>query len=514
MKRSTRTIAFVLMLVVAFSLSACAAPAASPAPAASAATPAPGAAPAAPTAAPAAPPAANNPVITITSMYFSAETPDNKDFNDALKAITGYETKINWIPSTAFDDKLNTMLASDTMDMITTVSNIKSSAMLGAIADGVFVPVNDYVKQYQNLSKMGDARYKNVTINGNIVGIPRGRDIVRQGVIYRQDWAESIGMTGQPKTLDDLIKMMKEFKATKGAAYGVTAGGQGGYPEGFSYLANYLGSPNEWGMDSKGQFNAMWLTDEFLQSLDYWAGWYKEGLVNKNFVEINAEDGKKLINTEETGLIFVYCDDIANRFADLYIKNPAAKLWYAFEINGRTFGTAGFNGALVINKKATKDEAGVKHALNFIDKLGDPAWQTAIRVGLKDKHFTLVDGVANQTPEQNTAYSATGAQYGQVNCYHGVVNPDVKLNLIPAIMAQNEERLKYVDTTSMNMATPMLSETAAKIGKTDLDPIRLDAINKYVMGVITKAEFEKAKTDWLAAGGQKVIDEYKAQLPK
>ncbi|MDR1373413.1 MAG: extracellular solute-binding protein, partial [Treponema sp.] len=109
--------------------------------------------------------------------------------NAKLQELTGYRVDINWIPTTAYSDKLNTMLASDALTHMVIPNDLKATSYINAVDDGLFWALNDYIKDYPNLVRVGDARYNNVKRNGNIMGIPRGRDLVRQGVIYRQDWA-------------------------------------------------------------------------------------------------------------------------------------------------------------------------------------------------------------------------------------------------------------------------------------------------------------------------------------
>jgi putative aldouronate transport system substrate-binding protein len=456
-----------------------------------------------------------NPVLTLTTMYFSAEVPETPAVTAKMQEITGYKVDINWIPTTAYLDKLNTMLASDSLTHMVVPSGLKDTSYLNAVDDGLFWALNDYIKDYPNLVKIGDARYNNVKRNGNIMGVPRGRDLVRQGVIYRQDWAEALGLSGQPKTFADIDKLVRGFAARPETRYGIVAGCAGtnpGIPEGVDYLGVYFGAPLSWGYNKQGQFTSAWLTDEYTRAVEQWRTWYADGLVNRNFIEITAEDAKKILNTEEAGFVFIYTDDIANRFSDLYIKNPNARLWYALQIDGISFGTAGFNTAIAVSKSAAKDEALLRHCLSFINGLGSPEWQNVIGIGLEGEHYTMVDGFATQNDQQNAKFSATASQYGQVNCFGGVVLRSVPVKRIPAVEAIEVERLKYVDTCVMDPTIPFVSPTAVRIGVSDLDPIRCDAINKYIMGTIDKAAYQAAQRRWLEAGGTQVTKEFEDQV--
>jgi hypothetical protein len=91
------------------------------------------------------------------------------------------------------------------------------------------------------------------------------------------------------------------------------------------------------------------------------------------------------------------------------------------------------------------------------------------------------------------------------------MNP-IPFKRIPAIEAMSDERLKYVDECVMDPTIPFVSPTAVRIGVSDLDPIRCDAINKYIMGIIDKAEYQAAQRRWLEAGGAQMTREFEDQV--
>jgi putative aldouronate transport system substrate-binding protein len=456
--------------------------------------------------------AGGKPVITVTCIYYSAETPDNAVFNEELERITGYKVQINWFPFSGYEEKTNTMLASDTLTQVMVALNTKTTPYLNAVDDGIFWDLTDYLKDYPNLVKLGDARYNNVKRNGRVWAIPRSRNLVRQGLIYRQDWAEELGFRDQPKTLADVERMVRGFAARSGTNFGFVEACQGAqYPDGINYAAVWLGGFFNYGFDRRGEFTASWLTNEFQQSLDLFKTWYNEGIMNKNFVEVNRNDRYRPVNLEQAGLVFAYTDDISNRFADLEVKNPNARLWYAMEINGRSFGTSGFNGAFVVSKSAAKTETDLRHCLSFIDALGQPEWQKMVDSGIEGEHYTMVDGYATRNSEQNNRFSATGGGYGHLNAFGSIIPNPLPTRNIPAIEAMNVERIKYESSCAMDPTIPFTSETQVKLSA-ELDPIKNDAINKYLMGVIDLAAYRAEQQKWLNAGGAQVIKEFGDQV--
>jgi putative aldouronate transport system substrate-binding protein len=448
-------------------------------------------------------------------MYFTAEVPTHPGIEKRMEELTGYKVEINWIPSTAYNDKFNTMLASNTLTDIVVANDLKSSSYVSSVDDGLFWAIDPYIKDYPHLVDIGEARYINTRRNGKIYAIPRGRHLVRSGINYREDWAEDAGIKGQPSTLEDIEKMVRTFAAKPGAKYGLILGCAGNTPEvpgGLNYYSIYRGAPLNYGYDKSGKLLHAWLTDEYTQAVEQFREWYSAGLINRNFVEITHEESLKFINTEEAGFVFITTDDIQSRFADLYKKNPDARMWYAMQINNHTIGSAGFNSAFAFSKSNVKDETLLRHCLQFINNLAAPEWQVIINLGLEGEMYTMVDGYATQSNIQNERFSATANAYAQINCYTGVYPVPVQMKRIPALEAMEVERLNYINTCTMDPTTPYVSNTLAKIGVSELDPIRCDAINKYIMGIIDKAAYQAAQQLWLDSGGATVLKEFDDQI--
>ena len=460
--------------------------------------------------------ASGNPVLTATSLYFSAEVAENAAYSARIEEITGYRLDVNWVPSTAYVDILNTMLASNSMRNITVVENIKSTSFLNALDDNLFWFLDDYLRDYPNLGLIGEVRFNNAKRNGRTFGIPRSRHLVRQGIVYRQDWAEALGIRGQPTTLADVDRMVRGFAARNETRYGLVMGSAAvnpAIPEAVDYLAIFMGAPLNWGFNRQGQFTHAWLTDEYMQAVEQLRTWYAEGLINRNFVEINSEDAKRILNTEEAGFIFIYCDDIGNRFNDLFVRNPSARLWYAYQLNGRTFATQGFNGVLAISRNA--NESILRHSLSFINNTGTVEFENFLASGLEGVHHTVVDGFLTINQEQGARRNLL-PPYNQFRPFEGVILPTIRARdtspTAEANLALQQERLQYVNSAVTDPTIPYVSPTQTRIGVSDLDPIRCDAINRYIMGVIDRTAYQAAQQRWLAAGGTQVTREFEEQI--
>jgi putative aldouronate transport system substrate-binding protein len=308
--------------------------------------------------------------------------------------------------------------------------------------------------------------------------------------------------------------MINNFFARPETDFGLIMGCAGvnpTVPESVDELAVFLGAPQNWGFNKNGELVHAWLTDEYFKSVEKHRQWYAEGIINRNFLEITFEDAKKYLNTEQAGFLFGTPNDIRSRFSDLTLKNPKARLWYSLQHDDITIGTMGFLGGISMAKIEVKDEVLLRHCLSMINAMGEPEYQALRELGIEGEHFTMVDGVATMSEEQNKKFAATANQIMQFNVFQSVILNPIPVNIIPVIQALNQENPTYADTCVRDPTVPYISETQTFIGITELDPIRVDAINKYIMGTINKNQYEAAQRRWLEVGGAKVTKEFADQ---
>jgi len=462
-------------------------------------------------------PPASSTTVTLIAPYYSTDVPTTDAIQKVMAGYTGYNFSIDWVPSDAYGDKIAALLASDSLPMITVIPDLKSLPYITAVQNGQFWNLDDYFSKYcPNLQILGDVRLKNGKYDGNLYAIPRARELVRQGIIYRKDWATQLGIP-EPKTIDDIDKLARGMATLPGVKYGAVGVD---FATGPMYmvqeLAIYEGAPNNYGLDSNGNFTFGWLTPEYTKAVDLVRSWYADGLVNKDFMEsIKAE---KYMNTEEAGLIFAYADNIYGRYGDLATKNPNAQLWFQLNINNRAIATAGYNGGLVFSKTAVKDEKTLIDCLTFENSLATELSESFIYSGIPGTDYTVgADGVWTQTSDQADHMDNTVGQYAQIRCVETLLQ-GIYQKWAPTTDPYDAE-FKAQRKVAMalpaggvvaDMSSPFISDTLTKSGA-DLLPIMMDAINKYITGDITLDQYKAAQQQWLDTGGQKVIDEYKAQ---
>ena len=140
----------------------------------------------------------------IPTFYGTEFANDNSD-----KVIQAYEdytnTTVEWRleANDTYKDKFGlTLMDKDNMPMILTASGALDANIVDAAKKGAFWDLSSYLQDsesYPNLSQANENVLKGLTVDGQIIGIPRTRAIGRYGLAYRTDWAEAWASPSLPR---------------------------------------------------------------------------------------------------------------------------------------------------------------------------------------------------------------------------------------------------------------------------------------------------------------------------
>jgi putative aldouronate transport system substrate-binding protein len=448
--------------------------------------------------------------LSIMNIYYVAEAP--KTENDVKKKIEEYtntKLSINWVPSAAYTDKINAVLASGDLPKVTLIDNNKAPSIVNALESGLFWEVGPYLKDYPNLSKMNPAVLNNISINGKIYGIYRYRPFLRNGIIYRKDWLDNLGMK-EPKTTDDFYAMLKAFttddpdKDGKNNTFGMTV------PKSvdvFDTLMVYFGGPSGWEIKD-GKLIPGFMTKEYMDTLKFMKKLYDEKLINQDFAILPST--YEHINSNKAGVSIGGMDGAYNgTYADLMKSNPKAQL----DIIGRLTGpkgdkhvaSTGYNSTYMFPKSSVKSEAELKQILTYFDKMLDPKMQDLWAWGIEGKHYKMENGKPVRTNQQLYADELNSNGFGQLRLDDG---SQVMQGEDPPVVKKFKQIAKDdIPIAVTNPTIPLISKTMSEKGN-ELDKIINDARVKFIMGAMDEAGFLKEVDNWNKTGGEKVIAEF------
>jgi putative aldouronate transport system substrate-binding protein len=419
-------------------------------------------------------------------------------------------------------EKLALTLASGDIPSILVTG--KSPEFMNAVENDAFWDISDYVYNYQNLSQMSETVYMNAAINGRLYGVPRSRDLGRNGFGYRLDWLNNLGLK-EPETIEELYDMLVGFTYDdpdgngKDDTYGL---GVTSYTGTWDIMQVWFGAPNGWGIDENGDLIPAHLTKEYDNALAWFRKIYSEGLVNPDFNEVAGGDWDTvLLRSGVAGATA----DVVDRFRrnQEYFEGegiPAEHMIIGCVDAGfgkKTLPTAGYSDLIAISKQKVKTEEEMKIALQFLDALSDAEMLALIEFGYENESYYIDDngyGVL-YTEEEKTAmnFPIYDFKKGLNQLLSYWISPEEEAKRIIKEPPSSEIRLMEAAVKKENekYAVPnygasYTSETYTQLAGT-LDPILNDARIAYIMGEIDGVGLQEAKEQWLRNGGQTVIDE-------
>lgn len=442
-------------------------------------------------------------------------------FQKDIQDYTNTEIEWIWYELDMYTEKQTLLFASGDLPSIMVSS--KKAEFINAVKNDAFWNVTDYVKDYENLSQITEAVFLNASINGELWGVPRSRTLGRNGVGYRLDWLNNLGLK-EPETLDEFYDMLVAFTNNDPDGNGVndTYGMAVSMYEGpWDAMQLWFGAPNKWGIDENGNLIPDFLTEEYDTALKWFRKIYSEGLVNPDFATYPAADWDVMLRGGQAGAAV----DVLDRFRrnqDYFTREgiPAETMLTGAIDAGqglRCMPTAGYADLLVISKSKVKTEEDMKRALQFLDDLGDSDLLKIMEFGYEGiSYYMDEDGFpVYYTNEEKEALGVPAYDfrkgYNQLLSYWQSPEEAAKRFKVAPYTEEIrllEEKL-YTENEQYcipNYGASYISDTYVAVGA-ELDTIIRDARLNYIQGLIDDVGLQEAKEQWKRSGGEDVIKE-------
>jgi putative aldouronate transport system substrate-binding protein len=362
----------------------------------------------------------------------------------------------------------------------------------------------------------------NSSVEGKVYGIYRGRALGRNGINYRKDWLEKVGLQ-PPKTVDDFYNMLKAFKEKdpdgdgKNDTYGmVLVKWTGQWASGFDTIKLWFGAPNKWGIED-GKLVPEHQTPEYLEALKFMKKLYDEKLINQDFAVFDSAKWNDPIVNNQAGVI-VDVTDTAARLDDKIHKalaqegkdDPDAQ--YVDNMIGVTgddgtlhaLPTSGFAGVLAIPKSSVKTEDEMKRVLQFLDQMDSAELETLAGFGIEGKHYTVEDGFA--VPSKDTALLESEVEGLNQMLPYIPEDKGLKVKQTPLRLQTAKIQKEAEQYIVSNPAEPFISTVYTQKGQ-QLDDIINDARIKFIVGQIDEAGLQSAFETWKKSGGDDLVKE-------
>jgi len=462
------------------------------------------------------PAAAEKPfVITMMNLSVLAEPPKENDPVIAeVEKLTNTDLQIQWVPNGTYDEKFNATIASGQMPMVilTSVTPFNSN-LKGAMRDGYFWELGPYLKEFPNLEKaLNPQVLKNTAVGGKTYGLNRARSLVGDGMIYRTDWLNNLGLK-PPTTLDEMYEVIKAFATQDPDGNGQhdTIGlAEEKSVRGFKFILAAAGGGNVWEV-KEGKIVPAHESQAYIDAMNWYKRLYDEKLINQDFAITertqNIDNGNKGLFGFRLG-----DNDFIARHSELFKLNPNAELDTSSILNGangqKLLMDNGLSGSFLIPKETVKTEAELKRILQYFDTLSTPEGQNIFEWGIEGVHYTVKDGKAERTPEQSAKYAAEVIHLQQaMQVADGSLAMEGTLDKYTAKFKKaKKEAAAIPDVFVVNPAAGYNSPTYDE-KRTSLEKLINDARVKYIMGEIDEAGWKAVLENWHRSGGDQVLEE-------
>jgi putative aldouronate transport system substrate-binding protein len=455
--------------------------------------------------------AANISSLSLVVSQIGEIPPKNNEIEKAIEAYTNTDLQIQWIPFSAYDEKVKVMIASGELPKLIKLSY--TPTIIATLKAGQFWEIGPYLKDYKHLSEQNKQYYDNIAVGGKIYGVPLFRVLGRASIQYRKDWFDSLGLK-PPKTLDDWYEVIKALtlgdpdKNGKNDTYGIIL--EKRYNQDVSSTLTRFsvshGGPNKWKVEN-GRFTPEFMMESFYETMKLFRRLYEEKLMNQDFAIVDGTETNKIYELGRAGIQVV--GGSAQSWQDKLVKTVPSAVVEVTPLEGpggiRLPGEPGNVGFLAIPKDTVKTEAEMRGILAFLDKLLEPAVQTVLNRGIQDRHW--IDN-GDYAEVLNRELDLKEVKPYRDSLPYIDSNPALKPIRQPDLYRKNQQIIKENELYIVpNPALTLESETYAERGK-ELEVMITDAQTKFIMGKLDETGWKAEIDKWRKAGGDRMIREY------
>lgn len=386
-----------------------------------------------------------------------------KQVNEKL----GLTLNVTAVPDADYNTKINMFIASGEMpDVFGGYVNSNKT-----LFDSAATLTEDEIKQYcpniyqSFVSRAGSQKNHILDLwskDGKLKGFSNGNlnNSLPYGVAIRSDVLAELGVS-MPKTISDWDVLLKKYKEKYPNKYPITVQNGGESQAMYYFLSAYGVRRDEWiYKDNTLQYAPFMqgMRDALVQLNK----WYKAGYINPEYYTM-YQNSTAPINEFVNGnaIFYQYYNtslqmqppyDEGSIGAKLMANYPNAKLdWAPFPTLGDgskpiLANASMFSGVTFFGKHLEKDRDKLHAIMSAWDKIfSDPELMTLVRYGIKDKHYSLVNGAIVTKQEYSTNDAKAKEGFGWP--FNAQFDPTDEVNkvILPPYVQENRQKLIYDD---------------------------------------------------------------------
>ncbi len=451
---------------------------------------------------------------------------------DELMKRTGITVDFEWVNQDGFDTLLASKVAAQDLPDVINGGTVAPSAINDLISQGLIVPITDYLdnelSNYGRLLTDEDRLYLTYQNDGEIYGFGLVMDVPQTfSTMIRTDWLERVGLE-IPETWDDWMEVWRAFKEQD-------ANGNGDpndeIPFGFNYDMMKL-MLNVFGMNSNGEFSVVdgeYVYDpenpDYELFLDTMRQMYEEGLLPQDFVTTAGTDFNTVGASNTLGSLIGYaeyaknytisCRELdENAFYQCVVPiqgpNGAQSIPARTKVTGSAFITV-----------AALQNGHLENILDFFNYVYSDEGIELTNYGIEGEFCEIVDNSPVIKAPYNESFAVAREEGLIPSTIPFCFTEDAYMQILTGGMDYDElddAGKTFIDGLTINepyyYTEPAILQTDSYVECFDLREQQVSLRDRYIMGQISKDEYNTQYQALKDAGLGQMIEDTKAAYAK
>ncbi len=461
--------------------------------------------------------------VSTFQVLFQAPPPSDNPWLTEFDQRLGAQVKTTFGAGDSYGQKVQTLMASGDLPDLAFVERSAAPAVVKPMQQGAFTDLSEIlagggIDAYPNLAKIPTYSWRNSSIDGKILGVPRALPLVNGVTMYRADWAADLGLPEPPKNADEVKELLVGF--TKGDHRGKSADKTWGLAtlgNGVVWAHQMFRVPNDWRLEDDGTLINSIETDEYEAALVWLVDLWKAGAWHPDAATLPVLDSQELFMNGRIGLMPAGITPHYRSLVPALRKNDPSAQVTAVSAPGHDGGDpvvhqdSGYFGIAAIPSEVGKDSARLEELLRVINYWCAPFGSeehTFINYGIEGRHFRYDDrGTPVAVDGDRPLTEVAGPSF--------LVQPLEAAFFFPgddtAATEAQQNIAKAVPLSIDNPTRSLISETdtrqSAALGQLNDD---------YLYGIITGrrpiSELAAWRDRWRSTGGDTIRKEFEAGL--
>ncbi|MCU6712818.1 extracellular solute-binding protein [Paenibacillus sp. J5C_2022] len=435
-----------------------------------------------------------------------------------------------FVQASDFNNKLSVLMASGDMPDTVFITGSSNNYVKWA-RQGAFLPLNDYIDDYETFRLVPDVVWDQIAVDGNIYSIPGYAPTYTFSGIIRQDWLDQLQLD-MPTNYEELKQVAIAFAKNdpdnngEDDTYGIALG-MNIRPD---YAMGAFWSTAWYHKDEEGQYIPGIISPGRKEVIQTLAEAYAEGGVTKDFAVLNSSQTAKEFFSGKAGIyIGVPHGMNESEFVAFKQTHPQAEVapipfFVAPDGSQGGYKAPGYVGLTTLSGKLKDNPEKVKKILEIVDygrtfipieeRTADNErfdWLfggEGIGYDMEDGKAVLKSGEESNTPIQymlaRHEYWKPWAPNNEANQFAKTLYTDPDMRKLATAIEEME--LQYNKTPYDNPVLGIFSETAATKGG-EIDKFIIGEQIKMIAGQRPLSDWDDIVEEWKARGGTQIIQE-------